>query len=100
MKQMKQTKTTPTMIPMNQYETSFKLFGARQVLMHLHDAGTLKLDAPTKDAKVYNEAAFQMLLHDDDALLRWLALPTIDWEYYGHEKDKKGKLVRCKARML
>lgn len=87
--------------PQNLYETSWMLYAARVVLMNLHDCGTLVLDTcKGKERKVYNEAAFQMLMMDDIALQCWLAIPIVRWMYYDHEKDKKGRLTKCKARML
>lgn len=85
-------------------DASCTLRGAKNVLMNLHDMGVLFLDGMKgKDAKVYNQAAYELLMTDEVALCEWLAMPntpTPTWEYYDHERDKKGKLVRCKARRI
>lgn len=47
------------------------------------------------DGKVFSEACRTAFLESDDELLNYLTGGEI--YYYGHEKDKKGKLTRCKA---
>ena len=100
---MSEVKTINGPFPL--HDASCTLRGAKNVLMNLHDAGTLVLDKgykKSKDNAVYNEAAYQMLMNDEVALWEWLAHPRGDmrWEYYDHERDKKGKLLRCKARRI
>lgn len=90
--------------PFPLHDASCTLRGAKNVLMNLHDMGVLFLDGMKgKDAKVYNQAAYELLMTDEVALWEWLANPntnTPTWEYYDHERDKKGKLVKCKARRI
>ena len=91
--------------PWKLHDASLILRGAKNVLMNLHDACTLVLDKGYKKSKnnaVYNEAAYQMLMNDEVALWEWLAHPQGEmcWEYYDHERDNKGRLVRCKARRV
>ena len=88
--------------PMKLHDASMMLSGAKNVLMNLHDIGRLFLDTcKGKDASVYNEASYQLLMNNEIAMWEWLASPnTVRWEYFDHERDKKGKLVKCKARLL
>lgn len=84
----------------NLHIQSYYLQGARQVLMTLHDLGKLILDdCNGKDAKIYNDAAYELLMSDEMMLLEWLGGPnSARWYYCDHEKNNKGKLIKCKAK--
>ncbi len=47
------------------------------------------------DGKVYSEACQKAFMDSDDELLNYLTGGEI--YYYEHEKNKKGKLTKCKA---
>lgn len=88
--------------PLKLIETSWELFGAKTALSNLHGMGRLELDtcggASKKEKRVYNAAAYELLMHDEDMLLRWLAAPaSVRWRYSEYERDRKGGLIKCKA---
>ena len=86
--------------PVRLHDTALYRQGAKQVLMNLHDTGILCFSKEkSKDAKVYDEAMYQLLMNNEMALFDWLA-GVYSFVFYDHEKDNKGRLVRCKARIV
>lgn len=89
--------------PMNLHSTAMYRQGAKQVLMNLHDSGLLRLTSScgrqTPDDKVYTEAMYKLLMNDELALFDWMA-GVDSMRFYDHERDNKGRLVRCKARRV
>ena len=81
--------------PIRLHDCALLRQGARQVLMKLHDDGLLCLENDKN--KAYTEAVYVLLMSDENALFDWLA--GLHLEYYGHEHDKKGKVVKCNARI-
>ena len=53
----------------------------------------------TSEDKVYTEAMYQLLMNDELALFDWFA-GVDSLRFYGHERDNKGRLVKCKARRI
>lgn len=86
--------------PRRLYETSLLYQGARTILRQAWEDGSLRMDSTRgHDGYVYSEAIYEMLMRDDIALEMYMAGGgTVVWEYYDWEKDKKGRLVKCKAR--
>lgn len=80
---------------------SYFLQGARKALQAGWNSGTIPLESGTKqERKVYGGAIFDLLIHDDTALYTWLATGVnCPIEYYDFKKNKKGKLISCKARL-
>lgn len=72
--------------------------GARELLLRLKDSGisfSFNVDlCPKKDEKVYSDAMFNALLGDKNAMVSYLA--GEEFVFSEHERDKKGKLFKCK----
>ena len=89
--------------PLNLYETSWQVQGAKNVLRNLHDMGVLILDKDSnrKPNDPYNNAIYELLMRDQSALLDWLAMgDQMAIGYRNHQKDKKGKLIKVEAYRL
>jgi len=73
------------------------------MLLKLRD--NLLLEEPHKgnlrkaaaEAKIYNKAVIDLLLSSKDAADRFIAQDYDEIRYTDHERDKKGKLVKCRA---
>lgn len=78
----------------NLHEWSQQALGARLLLNKLRDCGVCLEKG--KDAKVYSDAIYELLLSGPDAI----------WQFYGEQKsigfrnfqkNAKGKLISCDA---
>lgn len=78
------------------YEESWYLRGARQLLIVLNQMGCGLSIERGKGSEVYNKAILDELLHNRESLVKFLQ--GASWRYYGHESDKKGKLVKVKIK--
>lgn len=78
------------------YEESWYLRGARQLLIVLNQSGCGLSIEKGKGSDVYNKAILDELLHNRESLAKFLQ--GASWRYYGHESDKKGKLVKVKIK--
>lgn len=72
--------------------------GARDLLLRLRDSGisfSFNGDLfPKKDEKVYSDAMFASLLGDKNVMESYLN--GEEFVFSEHERDKKGKLFKCK----
>lgn len=57
--------------------------------------GRFCLDSAGKDSKVYHEAIVRLILSSLDNTQKFMMRKQIG--YMNHQRDKKGKLVRCDA---
>ena len=78
------------------YEESWYLRGARQLLIVLNQMGCGLSIEQGKGSNVYNKAFFDELLHNRESLVKFLQ--GASWRYYGHENNKKGKLINVKIK--
>ncbi len=83
--------------PVNLVIESFQLQGARQMLLRLLDEYkiTYKKKAGVDDA-VYLKAEIDLILSSKDATRHFLC-GDLRIHYRGHERDKKGRLVKVEA---
>lgn len=71
--------------------------GAREMLRKLRDY-SLTGDAPAKaEDRIYNKAIIDLLLSSKDAADRFLSDDYSEIRFTDHERDKKGKLLKCRA---
>lgn len=88
----------------NLFQQSWLTSGARQILLKLREYGLLE-EARLKngiphakgDGLIYNKAIIDLLLSDMANCERFLMDDFDEIRYSDHERDKKGKLIRCKA---
>lgn len=74
-------------------EWSWKIAGARQLMRIL----PLYMYSPKdKDAKVYNQAIIDLIMSSPLNMDRFLN-QEYEIRYTDHKRDKKGKLIGCKA---
>lgn len=79
------------------------LRGARDLLLALHDRGMLndsnvkQIGKSSKETKIYNDAIYTMLVQDKTNIHNFLYGDDIC--FYDHERDKKDRLIRLKARI-
>ncbi len=80
---------------------SIYIDGARDMLLRLRDY--LLLEEPhvngkvTADGKIYNKAIFDLLLSSKDNTDMFLTQGYDEIRFTDHERDKKGKLIKCRA---
>ena len=84
----------------NLYEWSWKMQGAREMLLAIIDSvnkskGRFLLDSDGKDSKVYHDAIVRLILDNLDNTQKFLMKNPIG--YRNHVRDKKGKLIGCEA---
>lgn len=85
------------------HEWSLRMQGAREMLLAIIDSvnksnGRFCLDSAGKDSKVYHEAIVQLILDNLDNTQKFLMEKPIG--YRNHERDKKGRLIKCDAYFL
>lgn len=83
---------------LNLHEESIYLQGARNVLLRIEQGGGYITYNQGKDSKVYDKAVFNEILHNRESLVKFLH--GIGWQYYDHQKDKKGHLKDVKVRFV
>lgn len=78
------------------------LKGVKSTINALREHGLLDIPKPKgwnkdKDDKIYNKAIIDLIMQDSVSIDRFLAHDYDDIRFTGHERDKKGKLVKCRA---
>lgn len=81
---------------------SWYMKGARDMLRRLRDTALCDEPRPKgwikgKNDRVVNKAILDLILQDQTATDRFLSQDYDDIRLKDHERDKKGKLVKCKA---
>lgn len=81
---------------------SWYMKGARDMLLRLREYKICDDPKPKgwlkdKDEKIYNKAILDLILYNQDATDRFLMHGYDDIRFTDHERDKKGKLVKCRA---
>ncbi|MCM1296824.1 MAG: hypothetical protein NC311_14900 [Muribaculaceae bacterium] len=78
--------------------------GARTMLLKLRDHGLIEetrsktgLPHAKGDDLIYNKALIDLLTSSKDNVDRFLSDDYSEIRFTDHERDKKGKLVRCRA---
>ena len=79
------------------HDAALYIKGARDALQNIDN--TKAFDNAVKDNAVYNRAIYDLLMSDEKSLMEWLTGRKAI-EYYDHETNKKGRLVKCKAKMI
>lgn len=82
----------------NLRDESIYLQGARDLLLRLENMGCVIQFHPNKSDMPYNKAVFNELLYNRESLVKFLQ--GDGWEYYDHQRDKKGKLVSVKVNFI
>lgn len=85
------------------YEFSARTNGARMMLVRLYEQGYLYAPKDLhslgkRDGAVYLKAIYDWLIEDLAHIDSFLK--GCDIGFYGFEKDKKGKLIRCRAKEI
>lgn len=84
----------------NLHDESLYISGARQMLLTLLD--NYKIVAKTKgdkDDAIYTKAEIDLILSSMDSTKEFIYGGSRSGiHYYDHKRDKKGKLVSCKAK--
>lgn len=80
----------------NLHIESIYLQGARALLLAIENQGGLIAMHKGREGEIYDKAVFEELLHNREFLLHFLEQGS--WEYYGHERNKKNKLVNVKVK--
>lgn len=78
------------------HEEAFYLQGARAMLLAIEHYGGRIAMTGGKEGAVYDKAVFDELLHNREFLLHFLEQGS--WNYYDHQRDKKGKLTSVKIK--
>lgn len=78
------------------------LKGVKTTINALREYGLLDIPKPEgwnkdKDDKIYNKAMIDLIMQDSVSMDRFLAHDYDDIRFTDHERDKKGKLVKCRA---
>lgn len=83
----------------NLHEESTFINGARQMLLTLLDNYKIVAkEKHDKDDAVYAKAEIEMILDSKDNTRKFLYEGFLGGvSYYGHQRDKKGRLVSCEA---
>lgn len=79
----------------NLFLWSHYMDGARDLLLKLKDGGVLLETQFGKENKVYSDAIYTMLFSDKRNMQNFLYGETICFR--NHERNKKGKLIKCEA---
>ena len=84
---------------------SERIKGARDLLVRLRDCGLCDEPKPKgyakgKDDKIYNKAILDLILYDQIATDKFLNQDYDYISFFDHERNKKGKLIKCKARFV
>ncbi len=79
---------------------SWYIDGARTMLRLLRD--NLLCEEPhntkvTKDERIYNKAILDLIMDSKDNVDKFLSQNYDEIRYTDHERDKKGKLIKCRA---
>lgn len=83
--------------PTNLVIESFQLQGARQMLLRLLDVYRISpKEKQGKDDAIYMKAEMDLILSSKDATRHFLC-GDLRIHYRGHERDKKGRLVKVEA---
>ncbi len=83
--------------PTNLVIESFQLQGARQMLLRLLDVYRISpKEKQGKDDAIYAKAEMDLILSSKDATHQFLC-GDLRFHYRGHERDKKGRLVKVEA---
>lgn len=83
--------------PANLVIESIQLQGARQMLLRLLDVYKITAkERMSKDDAIYTKAELDLILSSKDNTRHFL-FGDMCIHYRGHERDKKGKLVRVEA---
>lgn len=76
--------------------------GARDMLLRLRE--NFLCEEPhkvefkvRKEDKIYNKAILDLILYNQDATDRFLSHDYDEIRFTDHERDKKGRLVKCRA---
>lgn len=100
---MGEGKTSPVGIT-NLIVESYYLQGARSAIRTLWESGLLQLEGSSctkHERRVYGQAIYDLIMHDNTALYSFLCdSANCRIAYYDWVKDKKGKLVSCKAKLM
>lgn len=78
------------------HDTALWLQGARAMLRQAYADGFM-FGEKGQDAGVYAKALFDLLMSDEKAVYQYSG--NGGFSYYDHERDKKGKLTRCKCKI-
>ncbi len=81
---------------------SWYMKGARDMLLRLRDHQLCDEPKPKgwikdKDSRIYNKAILDLILNNQDATDRFLSQDYDEIRFTDHERDKKGKLTKCRA---
>lgn len=81
---------------------SWYMKGARDMLLRLRDHRLCDEPKPKgwikdKDSQIYNKAILDLILYDHDATDRFLMHDYDEIRFTDHERNKKGKLIKCRA---
>lgn len=81
---------------------SWYMKGARDMLLRLRDHHLCDEPKPknwgkSKDERIYNKAVLDFILYNQDATDRFLSQDYDEIRFTDYERDKKGKLVKCRA---
>ena len=83
--------------PVNLAIESYQIQGARQMLLRLLDVyDIVPKGKKRKDDEVYTTAEMDLILSSKDATRHFLC-GDLRIHYRGHERDKKGRLVKVEA---
>lgn len=87
----------PNEKPLNLTMESFVIQGARQMLSRLLDEYKIVEKYKSgKDDAVYTKAELDLILSSKDSTRKFL-MGGYEIHYRGHERDKKGRLVKVEA---
>lgn len=81
--------------PVNLYEESFYLQGARMMFQRIREAYYISNGLRGKEEKVYVDAELDLIGRSVDDVREFLTGRKI--AYRDWKRDKKGKLVKCEA---
>lgn len=78
------------------------LKGVKATINALRDYGLLDIPKPkggikAKDYRIYNKAIIDLIMKDCISIDRFLGQEYDDIRFTDHERDKKGKLTKCRA---
>ena len=78
------------------------LHGVKSTINLLREYGLLNIPLPkgvgkVKDAPIYNKAVIDLIMTDSVSMDRFLSRDFDHIQYTDHERDKKGKLIKCRA---
>ncbi len=81
---------------------SWYIDGARTMLLrlrdyHLCDEAKPKSYPKDKDEKIYNKAILDLIIDSKDNVDRFLSQDYDEIRFTDLERDKKGKLIKCRA---